>query len=137
LSNAAQAIWDRASSDADRVALRGASEPWTYGRLRERAAAVASRLREAQVAPGDRVLLVAPSVPEFAGAYFGILAAGAIAVTANTMSTRPELEHLGSDAEMAVVVGWSDGGSRRPVLAARGRACRLRGHVPRGAASER
>src|SRR5271165_2497465 len=80
MSNAAQAIWDRASSDADRVALRGASEPWTYGRLRERAAAVASRLREAQVAPGDRVLLVAPSVPEFAGAYFGVLAAGAIAV---------------------------------------------------------
>ena len=37
MSNAAQAIWDRASSDADRVALRGASEPWTYGRLCERA----------------------------------------------------------------------------------------------------
>ena len=108
MSNAAQAIWDRASSDANRVALRGAREPWTYGRLCERAAAVASRLREAQVAPGDRVLLVAPSVPEFAGAYFGILAAGAIAVTANTMSTRPELEHLGSDAEVAVVMGWSD-----------------------------
>ena len=54
------------------------------------------------------MLLVAPSVPEFAGAYFGILAAGAIAVTANTMSTPPELEHLGSDAEVAVVVGWSE-----------------------------
>jgi hypothetical protein len=53
------------------------------------------------------VLLVAPSVPEFAGAYLGILAAGAIAVTANMMSTRPELEYLGSDAEVAVV-GWSD-----------------------------
>ncbi len=51
------------------------------------------------------MLLVAPSVPEFAGASFGILAAGAIAVTANTMSTRPELEYLGSDAEVAVVVG--------------------------------
>ncbi|HME03856.1 MAG TPA: AMP-binding protein, partial [Solirubrobacteraceae bacterium] len=41
----------------------------------------------------------------------------AIAVTANTMSTRPELEHLGSDAEMAVVVGWSD---VRPAAAALG-----------------
>ncbi len=108
MSNAAQAIWDRASSDAHRVALHGAREPWTYGRLRERAAAVALRLREAHVAPRDRVLLVAPSVPEFAGAYFGILAAGAIAVTANTMSTRPELEYLGSDAEVAVVMGWSE-----------------------------
>lgn len=108
MSNAAQAIWDGASSDADRVALRGPASHGPTGRLRERAAAVASRLREAQVAPGGRVLLVAPSVPEFAGAYFGILAAGAIAVTANTMSTPPELEHLGSDAEVAVVVGWSE-----------------------------
>ena len=61
------------------------------------------------------MLLVAPSVPEFAGAYLGILAAGAIAVTANTMSTRPELEHLGSDAEVAVVMGW---GEVRPAPAA-------------------
>lgn len=60
------------------------------------------------------MLPVAPSVPEFAGAYFGILAAGAIAVMANTMSTRPELEYLGSDAEVAVVMGWSE---VRPALA--------------------
>jgi long-chain acyl-CoA synthetase len=60
------------------------------------------------VRPGERVLVVAPSVPEFAGAYYGILAAGAIAVTANTMSTRRELEYLGSDAEVAVVMGWSE-----------------------------
>jgi long-chain acyl-CoA synthetase len=75
MSNVAQAVWARASSDADRVAPRGAREPGTYGRLRERAAAVASRLRAAHVGPGDRVLLVAPAVPEFAGVCFGILAA--------------------------------------------------------------
>ena len=108
MSNAAQVIWDRGCSHADQVALRGAREPWTYGHLRERAAAVASRLRAARVGPGDRVLLVAPSVPEFAGAYFGILAAGAIAVTANTMSTRRELEYLGSDAKVAMVAGWHE-----------------------------
>jgi long-chain acyl-CoA synthetase len=108
MANVAQAIWDRAASDPERVALRGTGAPWTYGRLRERAAAVASRLREAGVGPGDRVLLVAPPVPEFAGAYYGILAAGAIALTANTMSTLRELEYLGTDADVALVIGWSE-----------------------------
>src|SRR3954464_4960418 len=106
MSNAAQAAWDHASADPDRVAIRGAGEPWTYGRVRERAVAVAARLRSAGIASGDRVLLVAPSVPEFAGAYYGIHAAGAVAVTANTMSTRPELEYVGDDAGVKLVLGW-------------------------------
>jgi long-chain acyl-CoA synthetase len=108
MSNAAQAAWDHGTADPDRIALRGAGAPWTYGRLRERAAAVAARLRAAGVGPGDRVLLVAPSVPEFAGAYYGIHAAGAVAVTANTMSTRPELEYVGTDAGVALVLGWHE-----------------------------
>ncbi|MCW2986419.1 MAG: AMP-dependent synthetase, partial [Conexibacter sp.] len=58
---------------------------------------------------GDRVLLVAPSVPEFAGAYYGIHAAGAVAVTANTMSTRPELEYVGTDAGVSLVLAWHEG----------------------------
>src|SRR4051794_8307771 len=108
MSNAAQAAWDHAAATPDRVALRGTGEPWTYGRLREHAAAVAARLRDAGVSPGDRVLLVAPSVPEFAGAYYGIHAAGAVAVTANTMSTRPELEYVGEDAGVSLVLGWHE-----------------------------
>jgi long-chain acyl-CoA synthetase len=108
MSNAAQAAWGHASSTPDRIALRGPGEPWTYGMLRDRAAAVAARLREAGIAPGDRVLLVAPSVPEFAGAYYGIHAAGAVAVTANTMSTRPELEYVGDDAGVKLVLGWHE-----------------------------
>jgi long-chain acyl-CoA synthetase len=108
MSNAAQAAWDHASADPDRVALRGAGAPWTYGRLRANAARVAARLADAGVRPGDRVLLVAPSVPEFAGAYYGIHAAGAVAVTANTMSTRPELEYVGGDAGVKLVLGWHE-----------------------------
>src|SRR3954468_2841092 len=108
MPNAAQAAWDHGIADPDRIAIRGAGEPWTYGQLRERAATVGALLREAGVQPGDRVLLVAPSVPEFAGAYYGIHAAGAVAVTANTMSTRPELEYVGSDAGVRLVLGWHE-----------------------------
>src|SRR5690242_14743360 len=108
MSNAAQAAWDHAVAQPGRVALRGTGEPWSYGRLRDHAAAVAARLRDAGVRPGDRVLLVAPSVPEFAGAYYGIHAAGAVAVTANTMSTRPELEYVGGDAGVALAMAWHE-----------------------------
>jgi long-chain acyl-CoA synthetase len=108
MSNAAQAAWDHATADPDRVAIRGAGDPWTYGMVRERAAAVAARLRASGIEPGDRVLLVAPSVPEFAGAYYGIHAAGAVAVTANTMSTRHELEYVGDDAGVKLVLGWHE-----------------------------
>src|SRR3954468_16106849 len=108
MPNAAQAAWDHGIADPDRIAIRGAGEPWTYGQLRERAATVGALLREAGVQPGDRVLLVAPSVPEFAGAYYGIHAAGAVAVTANTMSTRPELEYVGGDAGVSLVLGWHE-----------------------------
>ncbi|MCW2994980.1 MAG: AMP-dependent synthetase, partial [Conexibacter sp.] len=51
MSNAAQAAWDHATADPDRIALRGAGEPWSYGTLRERAAAVAGALRAAGIAP--------------------------------------------------------------------------------------
>jgi long-chain acyl-CoA synthetase len=108
MSNAAQAAWEHGIADPERVAIRGTGDPWTYGRLRERAGTVAALLRQAGVGPGDRVLLVAPSVPEFAGAYYGIHAAGAVAVTANTMSTRPELEYVGGDAGVSLVLGWHE-----------------------------
>ncbi len=108
MSNAFQAAWGHAEADAARIAVRGAGEPWTHARLRERAAAVAGRLIAAGVRPGDRVLLVAPSVPAFAGAYHGIHAAGAVAVTANTMSTRRELEYLGADAGVSLILAWHE-----------------------------
>ncbi|MEV8020129.1 AMP-binding protein [Streptomyces sp. NPDC086554] len=58
------------------------------------------------VRPGDRVLFVAPSVPEFVFACYGILAAGAVAVTANTMATRRDLAYIGDDAGAVLVLGW-------------------------------
>jgi long-chain acyl-CoA synthetase len=118
MSNAAQAAWDHATADPERVALRGAGDPWTYGRLREQAATFAGAVSDAGIAPGDRVLLVAPSVPEFAAAYLGIQVAGAVAVTANTMSTRPELEYVGSDAQCSLVVDWHDVGPHPAAAAA-------------------
>src|SRR5881392_612243 len=104
MSNASLSVWAHAAAAPDRVALRGAGDGgWTYGQVRERAAAVRELLNVHGVRPGDRVLLVAPSVPEFAMAYYGILAAGAIAVTANTMATERELTYMAREADARLV----------------------------------
>ncbi|MGZ4561565.1 MAG: AMP-binding protein, partial [Mycobacteriaceae bacterium] len=86
-------IRQHADATPENIALRGGppdAEPdlWTYRRLRDAALRYGAELRAVGVTPGDRVLLVAPSVPEFVVAYMGIQVAGGVAVTINTMSTR-------------------------------------------------
>ena len=89
--NVAEPTWRHAADRPAAVALRAGETEWSYERLREGAARLAGGLAAAGVEPGDRILLVAPSVPEFVAAYLGIHAAGAVAVTPNVMSTVPEL----------------------------------------------
>jgi long-chain acyl-CoA synthetase len=93
--NAVDPLFQHAASTPDHPAVRGAGTDWTYWLLRERLTSVAAMLRESGVQPGDRVQLVAQAVPEFAAAYYGIQAAGAIAVTVNTMASKAELEYIG------------------------------------------
>src|SRR6201993_2956075 len=97
-----------AGTDPDHIALRGAQGSWTYAQLRDAAFAYAQALRTAGIGPGDRVLLIAPTVPEFAIAYFGIHALGAVVVPVNTMSTRAELEYFIRDAGCSLVVAWHE-----------------------------
>ena len=106
--NVAEPTWRHAAERSAAVALRSGAEDWTYGRLRDGAARVAGGLRAAGVEPGDRVLLVAPSVPEFVAAYLGIHVAGGVAVTPNVMSTIPELEYVAADAGCAMVIAWHE-----------------------------
>ncbi|MBF9071953.1 AMP-binding protein [Streptacidiphilus fuscans] len=107
MSNAAQPVWDHAESAPQRTALHGtAGQSWSYAALRDHASTVAARLRAAGIGAGERVLLIAPSVPEFVAAYYGVLSIGAIAVTANTMAPAPELEYIGTDAGISLVIGW-------------------------------
>ncbi|MFD6354342.1 class I adenylate-forming enzyme family protein [Nocardia tengchongensis] len=116
MPNTADVIWTHADTAPGSIAIRAEDTVWTYAELRDRITTVMACLRdELSVGPGDRVLLVAPSVPEFAAAYYGIHAAGAIAVTANTMSTAPELEYIAGDAGVCAVLAWhaADGAVRQ------------------------
>src|ERR1700739_3561389 len=97
-----------AGTDPDHIALRGAQRLWTYAQLRDAALAYARALRAQGIGPGDRVLLIAPTVPEFVITYLGIAALGAVVVPVNTMSTRAELEYFISDAGCSLVVAWHE-----------------------------
>src|SRR5246127_5452533 len=97
-----------AGTDPDHIAVRGAQGSWTYAQLRDAALVYAQALHTQGVGPGDRVLLIAPTGPEFVIAYLGIAALGAVVVPVNTMSTRAELDYFIADAGCALVVAWHE-----------------------------
>src|ERR1700677_1608302 len=108
MPNAALPLWQHSRSTPERTALYGAADQeWDYATLGGHIAGIAARLRaEAGVEPGDRVLLIAPSTPEFVAVYYAILSAGAVAVTANPMATATELRYIGTDADIALILCW-------------------------------
>ncbi len=69
---------------ADRVALSFRPgyrfERWTYRQLWSDVSAMSAMLRSAGLQPGDRVVIWAPSCPQWAFAFFGTLKAGGIVV---------------------------------------------------------
>jgi long-chain acyl-CoA synthetase len=116
--NVADPTWRHAAERPAAVALRAGATEWSYGRLRDEAARIAGGLVAAGTEVGDRILLVAPSVPEFVAAYLGIHAAGAVAVTPNVMSTVPELEYVVVDAGCSLVIAWHEADRAAATVAA-------------------
>jgi long-chain acyl-CoA synthetase len=106
--NVAEPTWRHAAERPAAVALRAGETEWSYERLRDGAARLAGGLLAAGVEAGDRIMLVAPSVPEFVAAYLGVHAAGAVAVTPNVMSTVPELEYVAGDAGCSLIIAWHE-----------------------------
>src|SRR6476469_333678 len=101
-------VLTHAGADPDHIALRCAQRSWTYAQLRDAALACAQDLRTKGAGPGDRVLLIAPTVPQFVITYLGIQALGAVVVPVHTMSTRPELEYVTGEAGCSLVVAWRE-----------------------------
>ncbi|HEU5433610.1 MAG TPA: acyl--CoA ligase family protein [Thermomicrobiales bacterium] len=73
---------------------------WTYPELNERVHRLASALRAAGVAKGDRVAYLVPNIPPMLEGHFGVPLAGGILVAINTRLSSNEiayiLQHSGS-----------------------------------------
>ena len=73
------ALVARESDDATAIAV-GGGVSLSFAALADRVASIAEGLRDAGVAPGDRVALLAPDPPDFIAAAYACWAIGAVAV---------------------------------------------------------
>jgi long-chain acyl-CoA synthetase len=86
------------------VAVRLGDRELSYDQLDRAARGVATALREAGLAPGGKVALMIPNVPEFTIAYFGILYAGCTVVPLNVLLSAPEVTYHLQDSESKLLL---------------------------------
>ena len=92
--NAAHLLWRTADAAPDRRAMIDGTSSTTYGELRSRAIAFAARLVDQGVQPGDRVGILLQRGADAAAAFFGSLAAGAIAININESLRARQVEYV-------------------------------------------
>jgi 2,3-dihydroxybenzoate-AMP ligase len=79
---------------ADRTALVHGARRLRYSDLETAADRTARGLLRLGIAPGDRVVLQLPNVPEFVTVFFGLQRVGAVPVLALPLHRRNEIAHL-------------------------------------------
>jgi long-chain acyl-CoA synthetase len=89
---------------SDHVAIRLDDFTLTHAELDDESARTAAYLKTQGIAPGDRVGLQCPNVPEFAIHYFGALRAGAVVVPMNPLLKAREIEHYLTDSGAKLVL---------------------------------
>jgi long-chain acyl-CoA synthetase len=87
----------------DRPALREAASEISYAQLNDQANRVATALIKMGVTPGERVALCAPNSADWVAFYFGVLKAGAVAVTLSGLLTGDELSNLVTHAKPRIM----------------------------------
>ncbi|TYQ11985.1 UNVERIFIED_ORG: acyl-CoA synthetase (AMP-forming)/AMP-acid ligase II [Gordonia westfalica J30] len=88
----------------ERVALESGDRSRTYAELEARSNAIAHKLRELGVQPGDRVGLYSRNTIESVEAMVAIFKARAVMVNVNYRYVEAELEHIFTDSGMKVLI---------------------------------
>ncbi len=88
----------------DRPAIKEGEIPITYQALNTRASRVAASLVKMGVRPGDHIGLCAPNSADWIAFYFGVLKAGAVAVTLSSALMGEELTALASHAKLRLIL---------------------------------
>lgn len=87
-------LWDAAAAAGDRAAIAVSGQTITYAELRNRASSIAATLVDRGVKSGDRVAILAERGPDGVAAYFGALAAGAVAIVVNERLRPRQIEYV-------------------------------------------
>jgi long-chain acyl-CoA synthetase len=106
MTNLALTLVEAARMYPDRPAVRLDDDVLTYTALDEASARLAQLLRARGVAPGDRVGVMLPNVPEFAVAYYGVLRAGGTVVPMNPLLKEREVEYYLGDSGARLLFAW-------------------------------
>ena len=83
----------------DGDAPEAAREIWTFGQVDAAVRRAAGALLARGLTPGERVLIRVGDGPEFPIAYFGVIAAGGIAMPLSSKLSAPELSYIAGDAQ--------------------------------------
>lgn len=102
--NAAWLLWHAAATRGPHLAIRDGATSTTYTELCGAAAAVAARLISVGVQPGDRVAILLQRGADAAAAFFGILAAGGVAINVNESLRARQVEHVLSHSGARVLL---------------------------------
>lgn len=90
----ADLLWDAAAAAGERPAIEMSGQTTTYAVLRDRASSIAATLVDRGVKRGDRVAILAERGPDAVAAYFGALAAGAVAIVVNERLRPRQIEYV-------------------------------------------
>jgi len=104
--NLARLFIDTAAIRPDGDALRLDRQTFGYQELAEASERVAGLLASYDVAPGDRVAIMLPNIPEFAAVYYGVLRTGGVVVPMNPLLKAREVAFYLSDSGAQVVFAW-------------------------------
>ncbi len=92
------------STYADKVAYVFMGKRYTFGQVDAWSRAMAAYLQGLGLAPGDRVAVMMPNVPQYPVAVAGILRAGLVVVNVNPLYTPRELEHQLKDSGAKAII---------------------------------
>ena len=95
---------ERAQRFADRTAVIGGDERWTYAELWRRAETIAAGLLAHGLQPGDRVVVQLGNIPAFYAVVFGLFRAGLVPVYALPAHRSTEISHFVRKAQAAAYV---------------------------------
>jgi long-chain acyl-CoA synthetase len=99
-----EVLFDNPLIDPARTSVIAGGRRLRFADLRQGASAVAEALRRDGISRGDRVALLLKNCPEFLELFFGITAAGAVAVPLNTRLHPKEHARLLQDCEPRLLV---------------------------------
>jgi long-chain acyl-CoA synthetase len=102
--NLGSILQSAAAARPDHPAIRLNEQVLCYRELDRAARGMAAGLRERGIAPGDKVALLIPNVPEFTIGYFGILYAGCTAVPLNVLLSAPEVAYHLEDSDARLLL---------------------------------